>query len=648
MAILPLQLGRVSNLLRTNVAHQQIARTQHGLLGVQNELASGKKLNSPSDNAGQAAIAQQLRKTLEQRQAYAGNLTRATGQLAEVDSSLGDVTALLQEAQTIASANVGSDVTAEQRTSAAAVIDSIYRQLLNLGNHQFEGSFIFGGDRATDPPFVEQAGGVQFVGSSRVLENTFDENTVLPFMVDGAEVFGALSTRIEGTADLSPDLALATRLSDLGGATGDGVRLGAIQVSNGTVTQTIDLSGAKTIGDVIDSINAAGVGTVAAAVAPDGVSLALEGGPTENISVNEAGGGTTASDLGIRNVNGAGPGVALDGADVNPRVTPLTPLADLRGGAGIDLAGGLRITNGQLSETVAFTSPPLRPNPTVEDLLNAINGSGTAVRAEINAAGTGINLLNPTQGSRMTIAENGGTTAADLGIRSFSAASPLGELNDGRGVKTVAGNDIRITNSAGMSFEVDLDGLTTVGDVIAAINTAATTAGAAVTAAFVTSGNGITLTDAAGGAGALSTAAVNFSPAVKDLGLDEPAAGVTIAGRDVNAVAPQGIFSHMAALRDALLGNDAAAATTAAEGLKADYDRVVQIRGETGARVQELEARQQRLEDQNLATTALLSSIEDVDFVEAITRFQTLQTALQASLQTSAQVLNTSLLDFLG
>jgi len=64
--------------------------------------------------------------------------------------------------------------------------------------------------------------------------------------------------------------------------------------------------------------------------------------------------------------------------------------------------------------------------------------------------------------------------------------------------------------------------------------------------------------------------------------------------------------------------------------------------------VQELEARQQRLEDQNLATTALLSSIEDVDFVEAITRFQTLQTALQASLQTSAQVLNTSLLDFLG
>jgi flagellar hook-associated protein 3 FlgL len=75
---------------------------------------------------------------------------------------------------------------------------------------------------------------------------------------------------------------------------------------------------------------------------------------------------------------------------------------------------------------------------------------------------------------------------------------------------------------------------------------------------------------------------------------------------------------------------------------------VVRVRGETGARVQEIESRQQRLDDQNLATRSLLSSVEDTVFTEAISRFQTIQTALQASLQTSAKVLNLSLLDFLG
>ena len=118
MAILPLQLARVSNLLRTNIANQTISRTQQSLLGVQNELATGKKLTSPSDDAGQAAIAQQLRKTLEQRQAFSGNLKQAGNQLSQVDSSLGELSDLLQQAQDIASSNVGSDVTPDQRENA--------------------------------------------------------------------------------------------------------------------------------------------------------------------------------------------------------------------------------------------------------------------------------------------------------------------------------------------------------------------------------------------------------------------------------------------------------------------------------------------------------------------------------------------------
>ena len=119
----------------------------------------------------------------------------------------------------------------------------------------------------------------------------------------------------------------------------------------------------------------------------------------------------------------------------------------------------------------------------------------------------------------------------------------------------------------------------------------------------------------------LTLAAANFSQAPVDLGLDVPASGSTITGRDVNAVMPTGIFSHVAALRDALRDNDQQRITMASEGLEEDFDRVVRIRGETGARVQELEARQERLADQNIATQSLLSEIEDTDVTEAITRF---------------------------
>src|SRR5439155_19727227 len=131
--------------------------------------------------------------------------------------------------------------------------------------------------------------------------------------------------------------------------------------------------------------------------------------------------------LGILRTTGAGAGAPLNGQPVRPLVTPLTRLSDLRGGAGIDTAGGLLIKSGQTSVTVAFTSPPLRSPATVEDLLNAINHSGADVLARINATGTGIDVVNPNQGTALTVAENGGTTAADLGGRSFTAARPLSE-----------------------------------------------------------------------------------------------------------------------------------------------------------------------------------------------------------------------------
>src|SRR5688500_11087137 len=639
MAIIPLQLARVSNQLRSSVSTQTIAKTQKSLLDVQNELTTGKRLPVASADPGDAAVVQQLRKTLEQRAAYLDNLKSAGSHLGEVDSTLGELTDLLQEAQTIGSAHVGSDITADQRKSAAAVVEALYSQVLTVANKQFDGTYIFAGDRLTDPPFVAEAGGVRFVGSDRVLSNAYDENTIRTFMVRGDQVFGALSTRVEGTVNLAPRITTATRLADLTGANNAGIRLGSIQISNGSVSSVVDLSGADTVGDVIDAINGAAVGGITASIAGDGVSFNLSATGADDITVNEVGGGTTAADLGIWRINPAGAGVGLDGPSVNPRLTPLTRLTEV---PGLTFPASIRITNGLATADVNFDA-----SMTVEDMLNAINGSGTSVRAEINATGTGINILNPTQGTRMTIAENGGSTAAQLGVRSFGADSPIGQLNFGRGVRTVDGADFTITASAGAAFDVDANGAATVQDILTQINAASTAAGAGVTASFAGSGNGIVITDTAGGAAMLSLVPANFSEAAKDLGLLETPGSNVITGTDVSAFEAIGVFSNLQKLREALEASDAQAITEASEGLKEDLDRVVRIRGEAGTRLNELESRRDRLEDQDIATKGLLSSLEDTDFTDAIARFHTLQTALQASMQTTAQVLNLSLLDFL-
>jgi len=246
----------------------------------------------------------------------------------------------------------------------------------------------------------------------------------------------------------------------------------------------------------------------------------------------------------------------------------------------------------------------------------------------------------------MTISENGGATAAELGVRSMTTATPLAELNGGKGVRTAAGADFQVTRRDGSTFSVEIDNLQSVQDVIDAINTA--DAGGGVMASFATTGNGIVLTDSTGGVGPLSLTPLNASSAAADLGLLNPASGNTITGSDVNLVNSTGILGTLAKLRDALDKGDQQGITDAAQSLQGDFDRVVSLRGQTGARVREMEARQNQLDGENIATKALLSTVQDTDFTEAVSRFQTLQTALQAGYQMTAKVLHLSLLDFLG
>lgn len=638
MAINPISLARVSNQFRANMVNRAIGGTQKHLADVQQELATGRKLNTPSDNPDEAAVSQQIRRLLEQRDAWLSNLKSSSAQLSLVDSTLGSIGEQLRDAQTTASSTVGTDTTAEGREAAALMIDAIYNQVLSFANTRSEGVYIFAGDRSTAAPFEEQAGGVKWVGSERLLKNAVDENKALTFMANGAEIFGALSTRVQGRNDLTPSISSTTRLSDLRGAGGFGVRLGTIRIDNGTDRADIDLTGADSINDLVNRINAAGLAGITASSDSVGLTIAVDAG--FDASISDIGGGNTSADLGIL-ASTAGDGVDIVGASLQARITALTPLAMLNNGSGIDTTG-LTITNGSITKNVDLSSAV-----TVGDLINSINTSGANVSARINSSGSGIDILNSVQGIQMSISENGGTTAADLGVRSFDVATKLDDLNSGRGVGLVEGAELRITDSNGVSFDVELEGLTTTQEVIDAINVAASTAGAGVTADFQASANGFSLTDTASGPGTISATSINNSIATEELGLDVAPVSNVINGRDVAPVESQGIFANLNALREAMRSNDQPAMTRAAEKLDLDLQRVISHHGKVGAMVKEFESRTQHMEDQNIATQAVLSGLEDTDFTEAISRFEMLQTSLQASMQTANTMLSTSLLDFL-
>ena len=421
---------------------------------------------------------------------------------------------------------------------------------------------------------------------------------------------------------------------------------------------TVDLSDADSVGDVVNRISAAIQATdPGASVAIDPASgdrIAITPSAATTVIIRDSNSTTTAGDLGL---SGTYPGGATTtGLDLNPRITELTRLDSL---SGMTLPlGEIVIRNGGQARRFDLST-----YTTVQDFQNAVVASGIGVRVEIAEDGTRLNVRNELSGATMSVEELGGTTATELGIRSFAGSTLLSDFNEGRGVRQADGaidpitglpdpaadRDLRITLKDGRAFEVEFEGDLTVQDALDSINAAAAAAGIApaeFTAALASTGNGIELSDATTGTTTL-VEDINNSSAATDLGIAGSTSTATLSGTDRAPVAVDSVFSHLMALRDALLANDERGIEFATERLEADLGRATEARADVGVRSRRLAEATAREEELGIQDMALRSSIQDLDFTAAATRFASLQQQLEAGLAGASRAVNLSLLDFL-
>ncbi len=330
-----------------------------------------------------------------------------------------------------------------------------------------------------------------------------------------------------------------------GGALGAGASA-SFDASSRTVTIQVDSGGASEIQNVIAAIDAStpftatydgsdpadgGYAATATVAAGDIGNLEADtgnsGGDANTIFVHIQPGSSTANNV-VAALQAPANGIAdlfdvsLDEKDMGSvllsggdGIVDVDATATTANGEGEDLdqSTGFLITNGGQTYTIDLTDAR-----TVEDLLDTLNGSGAFVRAEINSAGNSIDIRSRLSGADLHISENGGSTATQLGVRTFSHTTILDDLNHGAGVRTDEDVDFTIRRSSGVEVDVNISTAETVGDVVDLINLAA---GEDI-AQLASSGNGIQIVESnpTGGV-ALSVIKAPASSAAWDLGLVE-------------------------------------------------------------------------------------------------------------------------------
>ncbi|MEO1235577.1 MAG: flagellar filament capping protein FliD [Planctomycetota bacterium] len=414
----------------------------------------------------------------------------------------------------------------------------------------------------------------QLVGSQQTISRGFADadNTFL-------DPAGGTLTFNRGEARLSSQ----TRLDELNG--GAGVERGFVRVTDRSgATAVLDLSSAVTVDDVVDTFNRATGVNVIAEVDGDRLVLTDATGQANNDLIIQdvgaaalsGGGEGTATSLGIAGSSATG---TLTGTNINT-VGNDTFVSALNDGNGLRLASGIDdlniTTNGGGSFDINLSNAL-----SLEDVIDAIETATAGdVTATFNADANGLTLIDNTgSGAGFTVSNlNGSSAATDLGLLTDDASDGqidggrvvaainsklLGQLRGGRGllafggtpfapldtttnladlfqgtgVTTSTGNDLEITlrDDPDTTFGIDFDGLTTVQDLIDAVDTA--TAG---TAAVSIDGQSLVITDNSGGSGNFVVANAGNSTVVSQLGLGINAAVTSVSSLDLDPAGTSG------------------------------------------------------------------------------------------------------------
>ncbi|MCC6322815.1 MAG: hypothetical protein IT438_15430 [Phycisphaerales bacterium] len=694
MSSIPANLSRVPNLLSSQLLLSNITRSSIGLVGVQNQMATGLAVSRFSDDAISASAISLLQDRLARTDQRLSNLQNAQGSLDYLDSAIGSASELILQAKNIASDQVGVPNDATTRETQAVVIDGMIRSLLEIANRETNGLYVFGGSTATRRPIDELRGGFRYVGRGSGLYADLDPSDDIPITIGGDNSIGDTSGRLQSTIDLNPWIGADTRLTDLRGGRGLGVATGNVEFSfDGGPFVSVDLTDADTVQDVVDRLTAAinqyetdngvtilGPGGVAYSVGALGFDIVAGGGgggADQQLVFREVGNGTTAQDLGLS--QGAFEASVPQGADLDPELTLLTPLNSLPGLTYPLESIRFRFNTGGQSQLVDVD---LSSAETVDDLRSIIQTAVPGVRVEINSSGRGLSIYNEVSGPSMSIEEvpGGVDTATELGIRTLAAETSVSDFNSGRGVRIVDGQadpvsgavtsafntDFRITLGNGQAFDVDLrpQDLVNVQTVIDRINQEFTSALAlppintsapALAAGDFTAGltdgqNGIAFTQAVAG-GAITVGKLNNSAAAEDLGLlgaSYDTASATLIAQDRAAVRVNNLFTALIDLRESLRNNDSSGITLAGEALGDGVDRLAATRALVGVYANRVDRSTRRQEDLQVNDEKVRSQLQHLDFSQASIQFSLLRTQLQAAMASGVQAQNLTLLDFLS
>jgi flagellar hook-associated protein 3 FlgL len=144
---------RVTNSILSAGSLGRLQSNLQGIAAVQARISTGLRIAKSSDDPAGASAVMQTNTSLRALEQYRRNVGAAVTRLGAEEGAIGQLGDVLMRAKELGVSQGSATATSATRRAAAEELRQLRVSAIALGNTQYAGSYLFGGDFATEPPF---------------------------------------------------------------------------------------------------------------------------------------------------------------------------------------------------------------------------------------------------------------------------------------------------------------------------------------------------------------------------------------------------------------------------------------------------------------------------------------------------------------